>query len=142
MNDKKDTSHVLHGEFIGHPSTPSKIRSEISKLHANIDAYLYEDEIEVLSSTQKYITEINKDTVLSISSVAEKNAEAIASIGRAHESKASESIEQIVQMTLATQKALRQESKDSKNTVFSVGTLAVGMISGAGIIALYNKFKK
>ncbi|MEI7078246.1 hypothetical protein [Pectobacterium versatile] len=94
----------------------------------------------IIKSTQDSILNIHKSTVEYTAGMTVKNIESIASIGIAHESKASESIQAIERMTLAGQKSLLEESKSSKKGVFGAALLALGVIGGA--LTTYQRLKK
>lgn len=94
----------------------------------------------IVKSTQSTIADIHKSTVEYSAGMTVKNAEAIASIGIAHESKASEAIQAIERMNESGLKALMKESKNSKKGAFGAALLAIGTIGG--VFTAIQKFRK
>lgn len=94
----------------------------------------------IVKSTQTTIADIHKSTVEYAAGMTVRNAEAIASIGVAHESKASEAIQAIERMNESALKAKLQESKNSKKGAFGAALLAAGALGG--VFTAIQKFRK
>jgi hypothetical protein len=94
----------------------------------------------IIKSTQSAITEIHKSSAEYTAGMSVKNSEAIASIGIAHESKASEAIQAIERMNESGLKSISQESKNTKKGVFMSALLAFGAVGGA--LTVIQKLRK
>lgn len=94
----------------------------------------------IVGSTQDSIYNIHKITIENTADMTAKSVDALSSIAKTHESKASESIQAIERITLAGQQSLLKESKGSKNGVLGAALFALGAFGGA--LTVYNKLKK
>jgi len=91
----------------------------------------------IVKNTQSTIADIHKSTVEFAADMTARNSEAIASIGRAHESKASESIQAIERMNESGLKTMLKESKSSKVGTLGAAFLFIGAIGT--VIKTMNK---
>lgn len=94
----------------------------------------------IVKSTQSTIADIHKSTVEYTAAMTVRNAEAIASVGIAHESKASEAIQAIERTNESGLKAMLKESKSSKKGSFLAAFLAIGALGGT--LTAIQKYKK
>ncbi|MGC0822495.1 hypothetical protein WKG93_05980 [Pantoea agglomerans] len=142
MNDKMTLSErVLHSmDDSGRKVSAFESLGKLVKDTELIPALSEKGKTTVVKSTQDSISSIHKITIENTAGMTAKSIEAIANIGIAHESKASESIQAIERMTIAGQQSLLKESKSSKKGVFGAAFLALGAIGGA--LGVYQRIKK
>lgn len=142
MNDKIDTLRTHLRQFDESGRKPAALKSAGALIEEVLSGKPLSEEAKstIVDSTQSTIASIHKSTVEYSAGMTVKNAEAIASIGIAHESKASEAILAIERMNESGLKAQLQESKNSKKGAFTAALLGIGAFGGA--LGLIQKIRK
>ncbi|MEB7559166.1 MULTISPECIES: hypothetical protein [Enterobacteriaceae] len=94
----------------------------------------------LVTHTQSSLTEIHENTVQATTDMVARSAEAISTIGVAHESKASEAIDAIAKLASSGQQSSHQGLQTASKGVLNSAILIIGLVGGAiGIISSTKK---